>query len=237
MGHSLNILRDQYQNFLDTWKDCQKCPLSQVRHKIVHTRGNIPTDILFIGEAPGPSEDIIGKPFVGPAGKLQDTLVKEASQAAGYSPKICYFNVVGCFPRLETGKKAYRAPKKEEVDACRERLLEFVRIAQPRIIITLGKISKTKIPESFPGLKKQPLIKSLIHPSAILHIDDPDRAAIEFKRVVNYLTGYIKLLTGEEPWPKRRPPRPKKLEEGPIAGKDILKFRPPKKKVFGKGQK
>lgn len=199
--------------FIAKWKHCINCPLHQCRYNIVLYRGDIPAQILFIGEAPGPSENVIGKPFVGPAGKLQEKIVEEASIEADYNPTYCYTNVVCCYPATDIfTDKSYRAPKKEEVDACRERLIEFVHLVRPRIIITLGKIPKSHVPTIYPNLKKQPLIKSQLHPSAILQIDDAEKAELEFKRAVVHLARTIKYLTGEIPWPEKRPPKKRRAK-------------------------
>jgi uracil-DNA glycosylase len=63
---------------VDDWKDCTRCPLHTVRSNVVLARGSIPCDILFVGEAPGRSEDALGKPFVGPAGILLDEMIEDA---------------------------------------------------------------------------------------------------------------------------------------------------------------
>lgn len=61
---------------VEKWKDCQRCPLAQQRSNIVLARGTVPCDVLFIGEAPGASEDALGLPFVGPAGHLLNQIIE-----------------------------------------------------------------------------------------------------------------------------------------------------------------
>lgn len=65
----------QYELFATSWRDCQKCDLHHNRQQVVLARGCVPCDILFVGEAPGQSENSVGKPFVGPAGLLLDVIV------------------------------------------------------------------------------------------------------------------------------------------------------------------
>src|SRR3954471_2435855 len=78
------------------WRDCTRCPLSQQRSNIVLARGQVPCDVLFVGEAPGASEDALAQPFCGPAGHLLDQIVERA-----LPPIVSYAmtNLVCCFPR------------------------------------------------------------------------------------------------------------------------------------------
>ncbi len=75
----------KYQEYKKQWKGCKRCPLYKTRRKIVHCRGSLPCDIFFLGEAPGDSEDLLGKPFVGPAGKLLDRIIAKGN---GFDPRI-----------------------------------------------------------------------------------------------------------------------------------------------------
>lgn len=72
-----------FQEHRRKWNDCQRCRLCEGRTNVVLARGRVPCDVLFIGEAPGVSEDILNKPFVGPAGKLLDSIVEKAWEKAG----------------------------------------------------------------------------------------------------------------------------------------------------------
>ncbi|GAG10072.1 unnamed protein product, partial [marine sediment metagenome] len=65
------------------YKNCRKCGLYEFRRKIVFGRGKVPADILFVGEAPGKSEDLIGEAFVGPSGRLLDMAIKDAAKILG----------------------------------------------------------------------------------------------------------------------------------------------------------
>src|SRR4051812_28157858 len=90
------------------WKDCQRCPLGQQRGRICLTRackagdqpgaygGRLPCDVLFIGEAPGSSEDALGLPFVGPAGDLLDQIKQRALPP---ETSCAFTNLVACYPR------------------------------------------------------------------------------------------------------------------------------------------
>ena len=141
-------------------------------------RGSVPCDVLLIGEAPGNVEDALGKPFVGPSGKLLDDILKQA-----LPPDLSYAitNVVACIPRdtsqpLEQEK--FRQPTKDEIDACKPRLLEFIDIAKPKAIILIGKIAnKTKHVASL----KLPTL-AIVHPAYMLR--NGGTKSVDYKRTI-----------------------------------------------------
>lgn len=114
-----------YQRLVEDWKDCQRCPLCTTRKRVVFTRGTIPCRVLFVGEAPGDSEDVIGQPFVGPAGILLNQIIRRAHVA---DIPHAFFNLVGCRPTDERGLKSHDPPDDESILACAPRLQRFVRI-------------------------------------------------------------------------------------------------------------
>lgn len=116
------------------WKDCQKCPLGRQRGRICLARGVVPCDVLFVGEAPGPSEDALGRPFVGPAGALLDQMI-ERSLPDLVSHSLT--NIVACYP-AEAKARGDNEPESDEIRACSPRLAEFVNICQPRLIVCVG---------------------------------------------------------------------------------------------------
>ena len=187
--NSLNLLK-RIQKHKNRWKDCQLCPLSEKRYKVVLYRGNIPSDVLLISEAPGQSEDVIGKPFVGPAGSVLDNIMLSARAMPG-TPHFTFSvtSIVSCIPLDVEG--TIRQPHKLEVIACQDRLIEYIDIANPSLIVTLGKVSKNKFP---PQLDTP--IKSLIHPAAILRLNQV-RADIETARCISYLARWIGRYCGE----------------------------------------
>lgn len=126
------------------WKDCTACPLSQQRFRICLGRGTVPCDVLFIGEAPGQSEDAVGQPFKGPAGDLLDQIVERSV----YPPTTwAMTNLVCCFP-AEAKARGDNEPTSAEIAACEPRLIEFVNIARPRLIVCVGKLSSQWIDRS-----------------------------------------------------------------------------------------
>lgn len=118
----LKILQDNYSN-------CNKCELSKKRNKIVFGKGNIDSKILFLAEAPGASEDEMGLPFVGRAGKMLDKMI-EAMALKTEDVYIC--NTVMCRPPDN------RKPTPEEMTACASRLVQQIETINPKIIVALG---------------------------------------------------------------------------------------------------
>lgn len=108
---------------------CLRCPLSQSRTQVVWADGNLDSDILFIGEAPGFHEDKEGRPFVGAAGQLLDKLLGEVGLDR---TQVAIVNVLKCRP------PGNRDPHPDEIEACRPYLEGQLDHMQPRVIITLG---------------------------------------------------------------------------------------------------
>jgi len=100
---------------------------------MVFARGTVPCDVLFIGEAPGKSEDVAGLPFWGPSGEKLDWIVRRSVAPFGLTWAMT--NMVCCIPRK--GAKTEKPPP-EAIDACTPRLQEFVAIAEPRLIVCVG---------------------------------------------------------------------------------------------------
>lgn len=128
-----------WTDHVDRWKNCTACPLGLQRSRIVLARGVVPCDVLFVGEAPGVSEDTLGLPFVGPAGDLLDRIIARALEPYP-QVTVALTNLVACFPR-EAKATGDNEPERDEILACRARLVEFVNIAQPRLIVCVGKLS------------------------------------------------------------------------------------------------
>lgn len=128
-----------YAEHVDKWRNCKDCKLCETRKFVVLGRGHVPCDIVSIGEAPGESENILGIPFIGPAGKLQDFIIKQALR--GLPLTHTYTNLVSCIPREEQGGKAAE-PLPEEIRACAPRLKEFIALCDPKLIVCVGKLSR-----------------------------------------------------------------------------------------------
>jgi uracil-DNA glycosylase family 4 len=113
-------------------RDCTRCPLHLTRTQAVFGAGNADAELMFVGEAPGASEDRMGLPFVGAAGKLLDRLLEEIGLAR---KDVWIGNVLRCRPPDN------RDPQPREIEACQGYLFEQVRRIEPTVICTLGNFS------------------------------------------------------------------------------------------------
>lgn len=159
------------------WCDCTACDLHQGRSRVVLARGSLPCDMLFIGQAPGTSENLTGDAFDGPAGHEMDHLVDQAFLRVGYRLPVAYTNLVACMPRDENWEET--VPPAWGIKACRGRLKEFVAIAQPKLVVLVGGIAAKAISSQkdlalakdgrMDWLKGRQLIfEQIVHPSNIL---------------------------------------------------------------------
>jgi DNA polymerase len=160
----------KYLTHVETWKSCTACSLSTGRKHVVFLRGTIPCDILFVGEAPGVSEDTLGKPFIGPAGKLLSQIIESATKEARVGePRIGLTNLVSCFPH--DGSVPVE-PKAESIAACSPKLHELIRLSKPTAIICVGKLAQTAAKkQDWKTLFKLESLSSITHPAAILRQD------------------------------------------------------------------
>lgn len=117
--------------------DCTFCDLHKTATNVmVPFRGQIrKPKILFVGIAPGPQEDLEGKCFIGPSGEILRDILREANIP---EEDIAYDNVVHCFPRDEYG--GIRDPDLTEIMTCSPYLYRMIKLADPAVIVTVGKI-------------------------------------------------------------------------------------------------
>ena len=113
-------------------------PLVNAGTNIVISRGNPEARLLLIGEAPGPQENIQGKPFVGPAGQMLDKILL----AGGFDPEkdVYITNSVFRMPPGDDGKQ-FRKPSDAEVDYYRPFVFEIIRLVDPLVILLTGNVA------------------------------------------------------------------------------------------------
>ena len=123
----------------DTWDAlkkecaaCRGCELCRTRTNLVFGVGNEKAEILFIGEGPGEQEDLQGEPFVGPAGKLLDDMLRMIDLDRA---KVYIANMVKCRPPRN------RDPLPEEQQACSRWLQRQIALIDPKIVVCLGRIA------------------------------------------------------------------------------------------------
>lgn len=131
-GDRTSAKKEKLRTLFEKYRNCQRCGLWQNRKHIVFGRGNPDAKLMFIGEAPGRQEDIKGQPFVGEAGNILTKIIK----AMGLSREQVYItNVVKCRPPRN------RDPQFEEIENCKEIVMQEIDIVKPEVICTLGRFS------------------------------------------------------------------------------------------------
>jgi uracil-DNA glycosylase family 4 len=124
---------------------CTKCGLARGRTNVVWADGNLDSDLLFIGEAPGFHEDQQGLPFVGAAGQLLDRLLGEIGLDRTQAAIV---NVVKCRP------PGNRDPLPDEIETCRPYLEAQLAHMEPKVIVTLGNFATKYILETPIGITR-----------------------------------------------------------------------------------
>ncbi len=125
--------REALKRVLAQVQQCVRCQeLAATRKNVVFGAGNADADLMFVGEAPGASEDERGLPFVGRAGKLLETLLEEIGLAR---KDVFIANTLKCRP------PGNRDPLPVEIENCHEYLYRQVELIQPRVICSLGNFS------------------------------------------------------------------------------------------------
>ena len=113
-----------------------KCPnLVSSRTQIVFGVGNPDAEIMFVGEAPGADEDMVGEPFVGKAGQLLTKIIETMGLRRS---DVFIANVLKCRPNMPPGEPGNRKPTPSEMATCKPYLIQQIEIVQPRIIVALG---------------------------------------------------------------------------------------------------
>jgi uracil-DNA glycosylase len=159
---------------------CKACPLWKTGTQTVFGEGAASAEIVLVGEQPGDQEDLAGKPFVGPAGRLLDKALKEA----GIDRKLAYVtNVVKHFKWQPRGKRRiHQKPNAAEIAACRPWLDAELALLKPKVLVCLGATAaQALLGRQFRVSKDRgvpveselaPVVMATVHPSSILRSDD-----------------------------------------------------------------
>jgi DNA polymerase len=163
---------------------CRDCPLWKNATQTVFGEGAQAAAIVFVGEQPGDQEDIAGRPFVGPAGKLFDAALHEA----GIERELTYVtNAVKHFKFEPRGKRRiHKKPGELEIAACNQWLLRELQLIQPRIVVALGATAAravfgrtTAVGENRGKIlsigKSATAVLVTVHPSYLLRVPDERR--------------------------------------------------------------
>ena len=169
-------------NWLDLRRDCEgcdKCSLCRTRQHLVFGDGNEKAKIMFIGEGPGEQEDLQGLPFVGPAGRLLDTMLELIDLDRS---KVYIANIVKCRPPRN------RDPLPEEQQACSPYLARQIALVDPQIIVCLGRIAAQSIMKADLRITREHgvwfehagiMYMATYHPSALLRDESKRPEAFE----------------------------------------------------------
>jgi len=142
-------------------KPCTKCIISNYRRKIVIGRGDVPARLLFIGEAPGKTEDLLGTVFIGAAGQLLDKMILDAVNLANYCPSYYITNCLRCRP---ANKKFgdNREPSPIEILNCMDNLMSIYYLVDPEVVVFIGKVAEEFYKREFRTYR------TVTHPAALL---------------------------------------------------------------------
>ena len=189
---TLEFLPDElsYRALKAASMECRGCDLYKNATQTVFGEGQISSRVIFVGEQPGDEEDLTGRPFVGPAGRLFDKALFEAGIDR---EKIYLTNTVKHFKWKSKGKRRiHEKPNASEINACDPWLRSEITLIKPRILICLGATAAQALlgkqfrvtqmrGQWLDSLLAEKTIAT-IHPSAILRTPDDlrDKAYADF---------------------------------------------------------
>ena len=130
------------EELIGALQDMTDDPLANAGTNVVISRGNPAAKLLIIGEAPGPEENIRGKPFVGRAGQMLDKVL----ESAHFDPEkdVYITNSVFRMPPGEDGK-AFRKPTDAEIEFYRPFVFEFIRLIDPHVVLLTGNVASQSV--------------------------------------------------------------------------------------------
>jgi uracil-DNA glycosylase len=176
-------LRSSWEALFEEARSCTRCELYKCGTQTVFGEGPLDAKLLFVGEQPGDQEDLAGRPFVGPAGQLFDSLLEKA----GVDRSQTYVtNAVKHFKFVQRGKRRiHNKPDAGEIQACKFWLEQERELIRPPVTVALGAtaarslIGKTVTISKVRGSPIQ-LDDGLecwvtTHPSALLRMPEPER--------------------------------------------------------------
>lgn len=173
-------------------KACRACPLWENATQTVFGEGDSHAEAMLVGEQPGDAEDIAGRPFVGPAGRLLNL----ALVAAGVARESVYItNAVKHFKwQLRGKRRLHKTPAQREIEACRQWIDREISVVKPRVIVCLGATAARALlgPEFRVSTMRGRFVESPLaervfatfHPSALLRLRDEKEKEAAFRQFV-----------------------------------------------------
>jgi DNA polymerase len=161
-------------------KVCTRCPLYRNATQTVFGEGPVGTRLMLVGEQPGDQEDLAGKPFVGPAGKMLD---KALAEAGVDRTEVYVTNVVKHFKNEPRGKRRlHKKPNRSEVEVCKVWLEQEIALVRPHLVLAMGVTAASALAGKAVTLSQErgrefviadgPRGMATLHPSAILRVPD-----------------------------------------------------------------
>ena len=193
--------RPSLKNLKEAAAGCTACPLHETGTQTVFGEGSTRARVVFVGEQPGDQEDLQGKPFVGPAGKLLD----KALEDAGIDRSQVYVtNVVKHFKWQARGKRRiHQKPNWSEIAACRPWLDAELEAIRPRVLVCLGATAaQALLGRDFRVSRQRGVpveselaehVLATVHPSSILR-GDPETREQEYEAFVADLRAVAKVI-------------------------------------------
>src|SRR6266478_6469418 len=183
--------------------DCKACDLWKRGTQTVFGEGRKRSTVVFVGEQPGNEEDLAGKPFVGPAGRLFDNALVEA----GIDRSQTYVtNVVKHFKwELRGKRRIHKKPNAGEISACRPWLEAEIAVVKPKVIVALDTTAAQALLGPRFLVSKQrgqfiestlaPYIMATVHPSSILRAPDEETRHAEKRRFIDDLKKVARVIS------------------------------------------
>jgi DNA polymerase len=179
---------------------CTACHLWKRATQTVFGEGPNGASMMLVGEQPGDYEDVAGKPFVGPAGKIMDRALEEAGIDRS---QIYVTNAVKHFKWEPRGKRRiHQKPNSREIAACLPWLEAELRLVKPKLLVCLGATAAQAIfGPSFRVTRERgkvlsskvaPRVFATVHPSSLLRQPDEESRQREYKRFVSDLRAALK---------------------------------------------
>jgi DNA polymerase len=187
VAHAFTTLRSEAAG-------CRRCPLWRDATQTVFGEGPTDAQMMLVGEQPGHEEDLAGRPFVGPAGRILD----RALAAAGIDRGTIYLtNAVKHFKHEPRGKRRlHKKPNAGEIEACRWWIDNERKLVRPRAIVALGGTAAGAVlgrPVVIGRVRGKEIevdgasVWVTVHPSSLLRLPDRESRQREFGRFVGDL--------------------------------------------------
>jgi len=187
--------------------ECTRCPLYENATQVVFGEGPSPAPLMMVGEQPGDHEDIEGRPFVGPAGRLLDEVLDDVRIDR---KKVFVTNAVKHFKFVPRGKRRlHQKPNGGEVVACRFWLDHERALVKPKVIVALGATAAQSLlgaRATIGELRGAPIAMAdgttvfvTVHPAFLLRVPDREKAAeerIAFARDLAAIRDHMEAIKG-----------------------------------------